>query len=859
MNKTWKIILGLVIPSLLIGCSPERKNFVSKSFHNTTARYNAYFYASERLQEVEDAIESNHKNNFNEILKIFSDVDSGVINSMREQLEEVIKKASIAIQRHPNSRWVDDSYILVGKSRYYSGDFVNAIETFKYVNTKSEDDNARHEALVWLMRTFLDYNEENNAIAVSDYLKKEKLNPVNTRLLELTRAYLYEKREDYDEMVIHLVNVAPGLTKKENTARIHFLIGQVYQQKGFDAEAYNYYNICLKNNPNYELSFYAKLNMAQVTELADQNDVKKTRKYFVQLLKDRKNVEFKDKIYYEMANFEIKQDNYEKGIEYYKSSVASSVTNPRQKGYSYLKLGEIYFNHFRNYETAKAYYDSTVTVLPKDDDKFTSVSERQVILADFVDQIQTIHLQDSLLSLAKMDTSTLYAYLDEVIEDKQKQAEEEAKNREKNLKRGDFTQTDLFNPFSQNNTLTASSGSTWYFYNQNAIGLGQTEFKRIWGDIPLEDHWRRSNKSTTGEFAQEDSNEIMNAENPQESDVAGPIAGNTREQYLATIPFTQEAQQLALMKIEMAYYNLGKIYNFQLEEEAEAAESFEELINRFPESEYTPEVLYLLFLIYKELENDKYLEVANRLTSGFPNTTFAKLVNNPNYREESNIASEKLKSYYKMAYEYYLVDSINQALSTVDKGIELYPDNSFSDNMELLRIFLLAKTDGYYKYQYELQEFDDKFPESELLNYVNELITASEELQTRLATEKEIQYIPYFDQVHYCIFMYPTLEDLSDKIPHEIEDLNKNNWTSGDLKTGNLMFNDSYSMVLINEFANREKAMEYFKMFNEKQSAFENLGPYKFYSFVISEDNFQILYRTKGLQDYMNFFKNNYH
>jgi hypothetical protein len=83
-------------------------------------------------------------------------------------------------------------------------------------------------------------------------------------------------------------------------------------------------------------------------------------------------------------------------------------------------------------------------------------------------------------------------------------------------------------------------------------------------------------------------------------------------------------------------------------------------------------------------------------------------------------------------------------------------------------------------------------------------------------------------------------------------------WKSDQLKTGNLKFNDGYSMVLINEFANREKAMEYFKLFDEKQSSFENAGPYKFYSFVISDDNFQILYKTKGLQEYLNFFEKNY-
>jgi tetratricopeptide (TPR) repeat protein len=858
LYKTSEIFLVLLTVMLFAGCSAERKNVISKTFHNTTARYNAYFYAKEGIKEVEDAIEENHKNNFNEVLKIYSDVDSGVINSMREQLDEVIKKASIAIQRHPNSRWVDDSYILVGKSRYYGADFVNAIETFKYVNTKSEDDNARHEALVWLMRAFLDYNEENNAIAVSDYLKKEKLNARNYRLLELTRAYLYEIREDHDEMIKHLVNVAPTLRKQENAARINFLIGQVYQQKGFDAEAYNYYSTSLKYNPNYELAFYAKLNMAQVTELADQNDVKKTRKYFLKLLKDRKNEEFKDKIYYEIANFEIRQDDFDKAIEYYKASVSSSVSNPRQKGYSYLRLGEIYFDHFKNYETAKAYYDSTVTVLPMDDDLYDPVSERQVILADFVNQINIIQLQDSLLTLSEMDTTSLYAYLDEVIIEKQKRADEEAKKIKKGMAPANRLQTDMFNPFSMNNQVAAGSGSIWYFYNQNAVGLGQSEFKRVWGDIPLADHWRRFNKSSSGEFNAGKLNVVTEAEAASESGPTVLVEGNTRDQYLATIPFTTEARQETLDKIETAYYNLGKIYNFNLDEQAYAAESFEKLIERFPDSGYTPEVLYLLYLIYKDLENEKYRDIANRLTADFSNTTFAKLVLNPNYKEESNIASEKLKEYYKKAYAYYLSDSIDLALAAIHEGSALFPDNSFSDNIELLKIFLMAKTDGFYKYQYELQEFDNRFPESELLEYIEELLIASEDLQKRLETEKEIQYIPYFEQTHFCVFLYPSADNLSDKIPRRIEDFNKNELPANNLKTGNLMFDANYSMVLVNDFTDRENALSYFQKLIEKQSDFEQFGPYKFYSFVISEDNFQILYRTKGLEEYLNFFKTNY-
>ena len=85
-----------------------------------------------------------------------------------------------------------------------------------------------------------------------------------------------------------------------------------------DAEAYNYYQSTLRNTPEYELEFYTKLNMAQVTVLSKNGDIKKIRKYFKKLLKDPKNLEYKDKIYYEMAYFELKQGNLDGAIGYFK-------------------------------------------------------------------------------------------------------------------------------------------------------------------------------------------------------------------------------------------------------------------------------------------------------------------------------------------------------------------------------------------------------------------------------------------------------------------------------------------------------------------------------------------------------------
>jgi len=160
------------------------------------------------------------------------------------------------IQNHENSEWVYPSYYLIGKARYYGGDFVNAIETFKYINKNGEEDDIRQKALVALMRTFIDYNERSNAVAVADYLKKERLTSENQLSFLMTKAYLFQVLGDYENMVRNLSEAVELQPKKKDRARIYFILGQVYQKLGFDSEAYDNFRKCLKSNPEYELSFY---------------------------------------------------------------------------------------------------------------------------------------------------------------------------------------------------------------------------------------------------------------------------------------------------------------------------------------------------------------------------------------------------------------------------------------------------------------------------------------------------------------------------------------------------------------------------------------------------------------------------
>lgn len=835
---------------------------MSNSYHNMTAHYNAYFIALEHIKAIEKTIEDQYDWNYNLILPIFPQFDSTAAKSFTPQIEDCIEKASLAIQRHKGSKWEDDSYVLVGKARFYSLDYQNAVETFKYVNTKGKDDDAKHEALVALMRTFVEYKESNNAIAVSDYLKKEKLNKKNLKNLYLTRGYLYQKSADYNSMVQNLIQAEALITNFKERARINFIIGQVYQSLGFDGEAYLYYKQSLKSNPPYELSFYTKLNMAQVTQLAKTNDAKKVRKYFRKLLKDRKNEEFKDKIYYEMAKFEVRHGNLDQGIAYYNSSVRSSVNNNRQKAHSYLSLGKIYYDSLAQYKLAKLYYDSTLSVLPKDELDYKEIEARQKILENFVEQYTIIQVNDSLLNLTKLAPDSLERFLTAYIEKEEaseKQRREDEKKRKRNEARLAANNTGPFNQTSQDIGSNNFEGTVWYFYNTAAVSRGKSDFKRIWGDRALDNNWRRSNSTAT---SLETDEEQETTDEPKSNNAEANSKNEEKEfkidksELIATLPQTDEDKQKLLDEIEQAMFELGKIYDFDLDEKQNSADTFEELFNRFPNSEHRQEVMYLLYIIFQQLENfPKSDFYKNLLLNEAPESIYAKIIINPNYRAESQAASEKLKKVYAEAYYNYQTNNYQKAIDLINDGLRDYPDNDFVDNIALLKILVQGKSESIYKYQYELNNFIKTYSESELLPYADSLVTASERYQINLVNSTRAKFIPKFEKSHFFIFVYETDQELSDALPQYFKTLIPED---SPLKIGNLILDEKKSMVLISEFLNKQSAIDFnSKVETEKPSEKINKTG-KFSNFVITKDNFNILYQTKELETYLKFYRKNY-
>jgi tetratricopeptide (TPR) repeat protein len=849
----WCVVV--LIALFVWGCSPEQTTLSSKAFHNTAAHFNGYYYAREEARAVEKTILKSLDDDHNQILRLFPKLDTAMARGYKKETEEIVKMASISIQRHPNSNWVDDNYVMVGIARLYACDFQNAIITFKYVNQKSKDPNVRHQALIHLIRTFNEQGEFDKAEEAADFLSKEKLNRTNAKNLYIEKAYLYQVQGDYDKMVRNLALTDSLLTRNDRKGRIYFIIGQVYQKLGFGSEAYNFYRKCLSTNPDYEIDFYARLNMAQVARFDNEESVKTIRNQFARMLKDEKNREFKDKIYYEMAEFEWKQKNLIPAIQNYKLSVHAG-TNQRIHGQAFLMLGEIHFDTLKKYSLAKAYYDSALISLPKEFENYQAIKKRQEILTEYVKYSETITLQDSLLAMAVLDTAELHKKVNALVAAQAKVDEAKRKKKQAAVREDSGSRnTGLY----QSETTTTSD---WYFGNPTAVALGQTEFQRIWGSISLEDNWRRSNKSAV---LREDQPAIAANQNPvnatpnqpkKTTDLAKEKPDLFKELY-AKLPKSTDEKQIALSFIEEAYFKLGDLNYFKLSEKNEAKNLYEKLLVRFPASKMKPEVLYKLYLIAKETNSSLAENYKSTLINEFPTSTFARILLNPDYLKETSITGEKQKIIYKNAYEDFTKGQLVASTRKIDEAIAL-GESSFLPQLDLLKVLITGKTEDITRYQFELGEFTKKYPTSHLQAYAKELLAATNTFLENAERAKGIRFVRTPVAPHQFIIVHKKSDKLSTPLVLALEKLNQTQFRNIRIQTSNLAFNEELTLTFVLEFKDLATANQYMKTVATSILSKPEFINFKFDTFVITQENFSTFYRTKALDEYLAFYDRNY-
>lgn len=710
--KLRKLYLYLLLVTIFSSCSQYKNGPMSKFWHNTNAKYNALLIAREDFKLANEIILANNKETFEETLPIFRKIDSTKLDSAKLYLTDAIKKASMIAERHSNSRHLDEAYLLLGKARLEKEEIFNALETFKYVNTTSKSATAKTEALIWLMRAYIENEDLVSANQVADLLKNQKLNGKNKSQFLATKAYFHQLQNEPALAVVFLDEALKTMKKGNEKARLHYISAQLYAELNQLILSRKNYNQVLKNKPDYDLEFHAKLGL-----ISSQSLAKNTNITFEKMLEDRKNQDLKSKIYFKMGETEARKNNFEAAIKNFNKAIGESLENPLEKAAAYKALGDMYFEKMLDYEMAGVYYDSTLITLPKNEINSTQIGQKAMFLNDFIKYKKAYDLEDSLQRLASLNPNELDYKLEQMII---KKKEAQKKSEENNL---------------TSSVLKTSSTSTlpkdfkrWVLYDPVESIKAKNDFVRNWGNRPLEDNWRRSEK-TMGSFSikiekkdidstKSATKNIANSEAEMKELLAKKEIEQEKKELLKKIPSSNMQKMASKRKQEEALFQIGKIYKLKFNDDDKAKTTFKNLIANFPRSIYEPEALYYLSIMEKDAQNNAY---STKLLKDYPASSFSRQLKKGSIKLSKDKETEA-QSFYSKAFDLYDNKSFNEALAQIDQGLNEYVGSQIEDKMAMLRIMILKKLGNKDQYVISLNDFMRSYPSSDLVLKAKELL-----------------------------------------------------------------------------------------------------------------------------------------
>lgn len=773
------IFLFSILLLLLWGCSTTNHAILpTQAFLDITSHYNAYFNSNEKIKNVYKLSLENHKDKFDSVIPVYYYSDPTEFASYSGDLEDAIKRSTLAIQLRGASNWSDDHFLLIGQANYLKGDYDKASSSFKYITTEYKDgvdyvkvmkslgkpvkkyvkakkkkkkpqvkvvinkdgtqtlekvDNrpsyslwihepARAEALIWLIKTYTRQKKYDEASTVVTYVRGDdnfykNLDPQ----LDLAEADLRVAQKEYRAAIEPLEKylMAKKIRKRKKLkVRPHFVLAQCYAAVGNNGKAIENYKQVLKCNPNYDMEFYAKIKMAKLARSGNNNA--EMRALLAKLAKDGKYKEYWDQVYYELALISITENNLVEARKFLHKSVDNSISNDDQKALSYLKLAELDYNG-EDYVSAKFFYDSTLTFMAKNDARYPDVDERSKMLTNLVDQLNIIAREDSLQKLALLPEGERKKLVADAVFKKEQEEEEKKAGTTSGNQPNQLNNQPTTNTAQLQNPLQGVSFS-WYFYNPTTRATGYNDFIKKWGRRKLEENWRRKNKSSlTGD---DETQAAADSAAAAKDSTDAVVAGTLEEQMLASIPTSPEKLDKSNGQLVDAYYTAGTIYKDGLDNDPKATAMFEALNSRFPKHKLLLESYYNIYLIaMHQQQTAKAEEYKSKILAEFPESIIAKILRDPNYMNEARRKEQAVDNYYQSAYNDYSNNQLDSAWYKAEMADNLFKPNPLSAKFQLLQALVLAKQNRLTDYVQALNKIVNKSKDAEVKKTATDLLT----------------------------------------------------------------------------------------------------------------------------------------
>ena len=871
------LALGLLAAVALGGCSRDRDRWINKKYHLLTARFNPLYNGQVAYDQAIKELSEAHKDDFTQLI-LLDDWSVAALNSPPYQkAKRAVEKANKTIRGHSMvfkgkqaNPAVFDAYLLMGRAQFLMGLDAPASEAFSIVARLSADPNQQVEAQ--LERVELLARQGNAALAepILYEVERKGLPKKWDYRVHRIKARMAIAGQDWLGAAQEASSASALAPRADLKARYAFLAAQLFEKASEPERARRMYEACLKAQPRD----YAMLLEAQLRRSLNGGGVnpKKLFQELHELLREPKNADFADRIYFSLGELAQQWDEEDRAYGYYQQSFAAGRSErPMVLGLAYARHGAMALER-QAYARAQVDFDSAALVLPATFMGREGFQKKAKSLKALVEALSLAELGDSLVRLSLRSDADLERQFEVYIANLKKADDAEAERQRRLVQlaelRSASAELDAAAP-----AAGGVAGGGWAVYAPALRAKGAATFRQKFGERPNVDNWRLRSRSSewmqqtasANKASKPDSSEGSPDGSPDSSaegksgmlESEGPESRYRVSYYLDQIP--RKAHELDSVKQSacVAWSEVAAAYRDGMQEPSKAVAAYRSAVRGCPDHPEAARWWYALYRLHLSLkENLQADETQKELLERFPDSEAAAILgrgNGPRAAEVIPVASAAFLA---------LRDAVSQRRwrDALRAGEAISWPDSERAAAALLRAMALGGLEGRAAYADALRKVVADFPSSPQAaaaqTYLAELAAVPAQ-EPPVNAENLKLFIAAPAAPHQMLLLIPTGFD-ANAIRNTLARIHSVNFADKPLGLRPLPWNDNFELIIVDGFKSAAEALAYRDQIRRNPDLSKTLPMERTAFWPITVPNFSHLYRTKDEAAYRTFVQRNY-
>ncbi|MEY3600346.1 MAG: hypothetical protein RLZZ463_1123 [Bacteroidota bacterium] len=688
--KTYGSILGVAFVALLfLGCSTQQNRLLNREWHALNTKYNVVYHGNLSFEEQWTLLQSGYRENFWERLPVerlqvdgpagikYAATEDGPFSQAEAKAVKAIRKHGMLVEGQERNRQMIESYLLLGKSRYYDQRFVPALEAFRFIIQYHKATNALNETRIWKEKTNVRLGNPEVALEnLRRLLANRKLKPQEKADAFGVMAQAYMDLNQPAAAVEALAAALKTTAKKVERGRYGYLRGQLFEELGQrDSALAAYRQVAAKKQAvSYDFWINAQLRSMALQRPDDLGD--EAIEQLNLWAKRWENQDYRDKIFYYQAQIQkgLGRDSlYVSGLN---QSLKWAQSDPVLQGIVHEQLADHYFDR-KQYLMAAAHLDTLLPLLPNPSDRWRAAHNKKEKLQSLVEYLNRAAEIDSVLVLAALSPEEQRTRL---VAAQERKKEAEAKK----AARQDLT-APAISEKSAGGTSSAN-GPIFYFYDPKQLAIGAEAFAQKWGKRTWQDNWRaQANASTspppttgmtgnnTNTPKTNSNRSRMSADAPDQpgdqQPGVDPTAPQERldeiDQQIAQLPANQEDIDALNHERIGVYFQIGQLYVSRLAEPALAIPALEKAVDSPQEHPSKLPALNALYQAHTTLKSQAAQQYKDQILAEYPQSVYAQYLAQPDRALVTPISV--LETQYAEVYALYAEQKYAEVIERIDE------------------------------------------------------------------------------------------------------------------------------------------------------------------------------------------------